>query len=310
MSQGPLPEGAEKATVETVCTVCHTTERIVTSARSREEWQGLVRQMISNGADLPENKIQQVAAYLAANFGPVVGPAPRRPDGKPDLSGTWVGERERHLEGIGMTSWGEAQYLWNTEPIIHQGYYEPIERQRIELDPVYHCYPPGMVRLSPPADTLGGGGPKAIFQSPELITFVYERRNSVRYIHMDEQEHPQPLELTWNGHSIGRWEGDTLVVDTVGLRDETWLSNDGQEHSAQLHVVERFRRVDAGTLEIERTLTDPVALSEPYMTRVLLRLNPNRDLDFNGTNDCTQYMVRKPGFGKGMGGLLGISESP
>ena len=76
------------------------------------------------------------------------GPVPRTPDGKPDLSGTWIGERQRHLDGLELTRWGEAQYLWNTEPIIHQGYHEPIERQRIELDPVFHCYPSGMVRLS------------------------------------------------------------------------------------------------------------------------------------------------------------------
>jgi hypothetical protein len=76
-------------------------------------------------------------------------------------------------------------------------------------------------------------------------------------------------------------------------------------------VVERFQRLNAGSLEVERTLTDPVALSKPYTGKVSLRWNPKYDLNENrGQNDCSQYMVRKPGFGKGMGGLLGISDHP
>jgi hypothetical protein len=267
--------------------------------------------MISNGAELPENKIDPVVEYLAKNFTVITGPAPRTADGQPELSGTWTpaGAGQRHIE-LDMTTWGDAQYLWNTEPIIHQGYYEPIERQRIELDPIFHCFPPGLVRLGPPADTVGGGGGLEIIQTPGLVTMIFQRRNAIRFIYTDGREHPRPLELTWNGHSIGRWEGDTLVVDTVGIRDEGWITSDGHEHSMHLHVVERFRRVDAGTLEIERTLSDPIALAKPYTGRTVLRLSPQFTLNDNGNNDCTQYMVRKPGFGKGMNGLLGISEQP
>ena len=99
------------------------------------------------------------------------------------------------------------------------------------------------------------------------------------------------------------------MVNTVGLRDETWLTSDGHEHSTQLHVVERFRRVDAETLEIERSFTDPIALAKPYQGRFVLNLRPDYDLDENrSVNDCSHLMVRKPAFGKGMGGLLGISE--
>jgi hypothetical protein len=314
-SQVPLPEGAEKATVESVCTVCHTTERIVTSQRSLSDWQDVIREMIRNGAELPESKIEPVVAYLANNFPPPAGSAgatPRTPDGTPDLSGTWlVPGGPRHID-LEMTTWGEAQYLWNTEPIIHQGYFEPIERQRIELDPVFNCYPLGLTRLGPPNDdVMGASNAMEIIQTPSLVTIIYQHRNSIRYIHLDERDHPRPLELTWNGHSIGRWDGDTLVVDTVGIRDETWITSDGHEHSAQFHVVERFQRLNAGSLEVERTLTDPVALSKPYTGKVSLRWNPKYDLNENrGQNDCSQYMVRKPGFGKGMGGLLGISDHP
>ena len=186
------------------------------------------------------------------------------------------------------------------------------ERARIEYDPIYHCYPPGLVRLGPPSDTVTGAGVRSlqIIQSPGRVTLVYGQRNSVRYIYTDEREHPKPLELTWNGHSIGKWDGDTFVVDTIGLRDESWLDTAGHEHSTELHVVERFRRIDAANLEIERTLADPVALAKPYTSRVVLRLNPNYTRNEYTDNDCMQYMIRKPAFGKGEGGLLGISDHP
>ena len=103
-----------------------------------------------------------------------------------------------------------------------------------------------------------------------MLIVIAERRNGVRYIYTDGREHPRTLEATWNGHSIGKWDGDTLVVDTIGLRDESWLDSDGHEHSTQLHVVERFRRATAGTLEIERTLADPIALAKPYTSRTVL----------------------------------------
>ena len=169
-----------------------------------------------------------------------------------------------------------------------------------------------MVRLGPPYDIVDFGvGGIEIIQTPGLVSIVYEQRNSVRHIYTDGREHPKNLELTWNGDSIGKWDGDTLVVDTVGLRDETWLSSDGHEHSTQLHVVERFRRVDAGNLEMERTFTDPIALAKPYTGRMTLRLNPRYELNENrANNDCSQYRVRKAGFGKGMGGLLGINDHP
>lgn len=314
-----LPAGREKETVETTCTVCHTTDRILASARSRQEWQDLVHRMIGHGAELPDNKVDTVVAYLAQNFPPpagAAGAAPKAPDGKPDLSGVWVaggGGATRTRPEMALTPWGDAQYLWNTEPVGHTGFVEPFERQRIELDPIFNCYPAGLLRLGPPSDTdtgAGGGGVE-ILQTPGVIVMIFEQRNSVRNIYTDGRGHPKNLERTWNGHSIGKWEGDTLVVDTVGLRDESWVDSDGHEHSTQLHVVERYRRLDGGSLEVERTLTDPVAFAKPSTSKTVLKLNPKYDLNENrNTNDCTNYMVRKPAFGKGMGGLLGISDHP
>jgi len=260
-------------------------------------------------------------------------PTPRTADGKPDLSGTWTGgarptaDSDKFAVQTGgeqstmqLTKWGEDKFRWNrgpesaNAPGVYRG-----QGVRVENDPVYNCYPLGLVRLGPPAFIISGGSGYSgvaveIIQTPEKVMMVYEYRNSIRRIYTDGRDHPENLELTWNGHSIGKWDGDTLVVDTIGLRDESWLDTGGHEHSAELHVVERFRRLDEQTLEIQRTLTDPIALAKPFKTTVTLQLRP--DLDIHearaGGNvyDCTQFMVRKPAFGEGMNDLLGIGDHP
>jgi hypothetical protein len=187
---------------------------------------------------------------------------------------------------------------------------EEVASGRRDQDPWYNCYPAGLVRLGPPIRKNGSGSGMEIIQTPGVITMVYESRNAIRYIYTDGREHPQPLELTWNGHSIGKWDGDVLVVDTIGLRDESWLDAVGHEHSTELHVVERIRRVDAATLEFERTLTDPVAFEGTFSDQAVLKLNPRYVWKQNMDDDCTQYMVRKSAFGEGLGGLLGIGEPP
>ncbi len=257
---------------------------------------------------------------------------PRTPDGKPDLSGTWAGGR---VGGPGaqrttlamdsgasmeLTKWGNDKFTWNrgpesaNDPGVYAG-----QLTRVDQDPAYHCYPPGLVRLSPPYNTqpltevnIVRVDAIEIIQIPGKVIVLYPYRHEVRYIYTDGREHPKNLELTWNGHSIGKWDGDTLVVDTIGLRDENWLDSVGHEHSRELHVVERFRRLDVDRLEIERTLTDPIALAKPYTRRAVLRFSPDKDLDDNSSAgyDCTQFMMRKPAFGEGIGGVMGISEPP
>lgn len=245
---------------------------------------------------------------------------PRTPDGKPDVSGVWVGGAGPGLFGPGapmeLTKWGLEKFRWNRGPEIANapGVYGG-QHQRVDQDPIYHCYPPGLVRLGPPLQVVGAFYYHAIqiLQTTNQVIIIYQFRNSVRRIYIDGREHPKNLQATWNGHSIGKWDGDTLVVDTIGLRDEAWLDEAGHEFSPQLHVVERFQRVNEKTLEIQRTLTDPVALAKPYTIRVALRSNPDYDLNDNMDGrqyDCAQFMVRKPAFGEGEGGLLGIADHP
>jgi hypothetical protein len=256
-------------------------------------------------------------------------PAPRTADGKPDLSGTWAGggqavggmlASQTSGQGLGnleVTKWGQEKFTWNRGPESANapGVYGG-QIVRLEYDPAYHCYPLGLIRLGPPMYMISGGSANApatmeIIQTPTKVIIIHEYRNSIRYIYTDGRKHPNNPELTWNGHSIGKWEGDTLVVDTVGFRDESWLDTGGHEHSTELHVVERFRRVNNDTLEIERTLIDPIAIAKPFVSRTSVRLRPEIDLDENMDGrqfDCTQFMVRKPGFGEGENTLLGIGE--
>ena len=251
---------------------------------------------------------------------PKAKPAPRTPDGKPDLSGVWVGGEGPGLFGPGapmeLSKWGQEKFAWNRGPerANTPGVYGG-QHQRVDYDPTYHCYPPGLVRLGPPIQVVGAFFSHAIeiLQTSDQVIIVYQLRNSVRRIYTDGRQHPKGLQAAWNGHSIGKWEGDTLVVDTVGLRDEAWLDEAGHEFSQKLNVVERFHRLDEKTLEIERTLNDPIALAKPYTVRVTVRLNPEFDLNDNMDGrqyDCMQFMVRKPAFGEGEGGLLGISDHP
>jgi len=269
------------------------------------------------------------AVFAQTQSGPAAAgakakPVPRTPDGKPDLSGTWDGagqtsggEFASHHSSQGtmeLTKWGLDKFTWNRSPEAANtaGVYRG-QHARVDQDPAYHCYPLGLVRLGPPSHVITGGPPGGlveILHTPGRVRLLFEYHHEVRQIFTDGREHPENLELTWNGHSIGAWEGDTLVVDTIGLRDESWLDSGGHEHSAELHVVERFRRVDANTLEIERTLTGPVALAKPFTTRIVMRLKSDGDLDENGGYDCSQFMVRKPAFGEGEGGLLGIADHP
>jgi len=264
------------------------------------------------------------AVVLAQTAGAQAIAIPRTPDGKPDLAGTWFGggqtiggelsDRFGSPGTMELTKWGRDKFNWNRAPEAANapGVYRG-QHVRVDQDPLYHCYPAGLVRLGPPAHLISGGsrgGLIEIIPTPGKVIILFQYQHEVRQIFTDGREHPKNLELTWNGHSVGRWDGDTLVVDTIGLRDESWLDIGGHEHSTQLHVVERFRRVDAETLEIERTLTDPIALAKPFTTRIVLKFSPDRDLDENGGYDCTQFMMRKPAFGDGEGGLMGISEPP
>jgi len=155
-----------------------------------------------------------------------------------------------------------------------------------------HCFPVGAYRL---------GLPQMIVQVPGKIFFFYNNNHEMRQILLDGRKHPEDLDPTWNGHSIGTWDGDTLVVDTVGMRDETWLDMEGHVHSGDLHMVERIRRVDADTLQWETTLTDPKVLVKPFVERRTAKAQAN--FDFYEEVQCEERYRKGLYFGEGAAGL-------
>ena len=167
-----------------------------------------------------------------------------------------------------MTSWGTEKYMANKPsngPRTHslKETDDPVLRQ---------CLPPGTPRiyLQP--------FPFQIVETPKEILMIFEYDHTVRQIFMDGRAHPDDLTPTYMGHSIGKWDGDTLVVDTVGFNDKTWLDRDGHPHSDQLHVIERFHRVDRDNMTIDITMDDPKALAKPWTAQLNFQLKPNWDI--------------------------------
>jgi len=174
----------------------------------------------------------------------LTAPAPRAPDGKPDLAGVWNGPVPELL----------------LDPANAQPWINDLVRQRQQeyhkTRPSYQCLPSG-----PEADRFAGW--KRILQTPAAIAILNDDL-TYRVIHMDGRELEANPAPGWMGYSVGRWEGDTLVVDSVGFNDKTWLSRYGQAHTEALRVRERYLRPDVGHLQVEVTYTDPAAYAKPW----------------------------------------------
>jgi hypothetical protein len=135
-------------------------------------------------------------------------------------------------------------------------------------DPEFHCYPAGLPRIGPP---------NKIVQTKNEVLFLYRHHNTFRVIPIDGRPHDPVYsqDVNWYGDSIGTWDGDTLVVDVVGLTGESWLAWPGWFHSNNMHVVERLRR-DGNELRYDVTVEDPEVLQQPWtMNPRVLKLNPN-----------------------------------
>ena len=192
-----------------------------------------------------------------------------------DLSGVWMKDRPSatalqywvytfNLEEPPMTAWGEEQYK-AAKPSSGTHPYPLAETN----DPVYKgCVPPGVPRifLQPT--------PMQIFQTRGEILMIFEYDSMRRQIFIDGRAHDTNLGPSWMGDSIGHWEEDTLVVDTVNFNDKTWLDRIGHPHSEALHLTERIRRVSRDHLLDDITIVDPQAYTKPWTTRLDFRLQP------------------------------------
>ena len=164
-----------------------------------------------------------------------------------------------------MTPWAEEKFKAN-KPNVGPRSVSLTESN----DPIMQCAPPGVPRIY-----LIRGEPVEIANIPGRVLMLFEYDHFVRNIYTDGREHPKDLNPSWMGDSIGKWEGDTLVVDTAGFNDKTWLDNDGHPHSEDLHVIERMRRVNHDTLTIDTTIEDPKAYTKPWGGHATYELKPD-----------------------------------
>ena len=140
-------------------------------------------------------------------------------------------------------------------------------------DPEGFCLPPGVPRM------MYTPYPTEIFQLPERIVFMFEGGAHVwRNIWLDGRPQPKDPNPTYLGYSVGKWEGDTLVVDTIGMNDRTWLDAAGHAHGEQLHVTEKFTRTDSNTLKIEATIDDPEYYTKPWTVVTFATWYPNQEI--------------------------------
>jgi len=183
------------------------------------------------------------------------GPAPRTADGKPDVSGIWINV-----------------YNPDSPPPPLQPWADQLHRQRQENDSKDY---PGGFCLPANAAPITRAFPYKFVQTPKLIVVLHESDTpGVRQIFLDGRGHPKDMNPTWEGHSIGHWEGDTLVVDTAGYNDRSWLSLSGIPHTEKLHTVERIRRPEYGRLEVEITMDDSDAFTGPWKRTFTATLAP------------------------------------
>jgi hypothetical protein len=193
-----------------------------------------------------------------ANGAPnLTAPTPTTSDGKPSLEGVWEPDGIKYLINI-------AADLKPTDvPFQAAGaaVYKARRENNGKEDPDARCLPSGMPRK----DAITS--PYKILQSPGLIVFLYESRSTFRQIFTDGRALPPDPQPSWDGYSVGHWEGDTLVVETRGMNGLTWLDSNGHPLSDAMHLTERFRRPDFGHLEIEITLDDPKMYTKPWTVK-------------------------------------------
>ena len=229
-------------------------------------------------------------------------PVPRLPDGKIDLTGPWVGGGTiADIEKDGGLTPGEMAFLPWAQQLRSS--------RKSQDDPYTACLPMSVLRSNPYPWKFG------MAYTSKGLSHMYVLHElgdagAHRVIYMDGRKHPDDLLPTWEGHSIGRWEGDTLVVDSVGFNDKFWFDRRGTPHTEQLHIIERYTRPNWGTLVNDVTLEDPGLLSKPATLKFTARLL--RADKATGTGDLLEFICNednqygsagafKPGTGAGTG---------
>jgi hypothetical protein len=232
-----------------------------------------------------------------------VAPAPRTPDGHPDLSGVWWPGSDLRVPPLDAAP--PAPRTANAAPPAPRppngpppgppvrrtsfaSLYQPWAMEKARTlgdkdDPALRCVPVAFGTVNVSLYGLGFVG--QIVQTPTLVVMLTETYHSFKIIPTDGRKHRDDVPPSFRGDSVGRWEGDTLVVDTTNFADTNWMSAEGNVsfHSDALHTVERYRRVDRNSLEVEATVEDPKVLTGPWTTpKIALKRAPIRKLEDEG----------------------------
>ena len=221
----------------------------------------------------------------------LTAPAPLAANGKPDLSGVWQVQPtpaadltglfgDLSVENVlGDTSGAYSKYLINilvdfkpSDTPLRPEFADIVRQRSKEVYPLTRCLPIGV-----PGDDLLPG-PFKIIQAPGLILVRNEYENTFRQIYTDGRKAPADPEPLWLGYSVGRWDGNTLVVDTVGFNDKGWLDGMGHPRSESLHVLERFQRRDFGHLDVQVTIDDPKVYTKAFSVKFTELLLPDSDV--------------------------------
>ncbi len=220
----------------------------------------------------------------------LAAPTPRAADGKPDLSGLWQTNSappellERLIPGATNGAGEEApsQYFINIfsdfkpEEVPFRPAAAELYRQRAQnfsnVSPISHCLPEGipLIEMAP--------APYKIVQTNGATFMLYERDTTYRQVYTDGRKLPADPQPSWLGYSVGKWDGDSLVVDTIGFNDRGWLDARAHTHSEALHLTERFHRLNFGHMEVRLTIDDPETYTRPFSIKLEQRLLPDTDL--------------------------------
>lgn len=198
------------------------------------------------------------------------GPIPRMPDGKPDLSGVWDHpfvidmSKDSRSDACGAEMKGCSQKSDGPLPMTPWAAEWSKNYDATRYDATGHCNPMGYTR------SMNAPVPTEIVQTPKELVFLHESMFAFHVVYLDGRPHPsadEAPETKWYGHSVGHWDGDTLVIDTVGpffATPKMLLDTAGHPVSEDLHIVERFRRIDGTHLSYEVTVTDPKMYTKPF----------------------------------------------
>lgn len=177
---------------------------------------------------------------------------PRTPSGQADLSGVWRAPSLKYFFDIAADGITVPYQPW-AQKVFHER-----QANNQKDHPRARCLPIGLPQM------VASPFPVKLIQSPGLLVILYEAENTFRQIFLDGRELPRDPEPSWRGYSVGHWEGDDLVVDTIGFNGQSWVDYAGRPESDELHLTERFTRHDFGHMSIQVTIDDPKTYTKPW----------------------------------------------